>query len=66
MYQAEDLGFRAVLEDCLEAGLVVMQIFLQLSRLHIKHVDEDLDIDEAPAIPTKVAVTADGKPVTDF
>ena len=29
-------------------------------------VDEDLDIDEAPAIPTKVAVTADGTPVTDF
>ena len=29
-------------------------------------IDEDLDIDEAPAIPTKVAVSADGTPVTDF
>ena len=29
-------------------------------------IDDDLDIDEAPAIPTKVAVSADGTPVTDF
>ena len=33
---------RTVLNDCLQTGLVVVQIFLQLPRLNIEHVDQDL------------------------
>ena len=40
--EAEHLGVRAVLQDGLQAGLVVVHVLLQLARLHVKHVDQDL------------------------
>lgn len=44
VYQAEDLCVRRVLQDSFQTRLVVMHIFLQLSALHIKNVDQHLYI----------------------
>ena len=41
--EAEDLGLGRVLEDGLQARLVVVHVLLQLAGLHIEHVDQDLD-----------------------
>ena len=35
---------RTVLYNCLQTGLVVVQIFLQLPRLNIEYVDQNLII----------------------
>lgn len=44
VHQAEDLCVRRVLQDGFQTRLVVMHIFLQLSALHIKHIDQHLYI----------------------
>lgn len=44
VHQAEDLCVRRVLQDGFQTRLVVMHIFLQLSALHVKHIDQHLYI----------------------
>lgn len=46
MYEAEHLGVRAVLNDRLQAALVVVHVALQFSRFNVEHVDEHLDVPE--------------------
>lgn len=46
VHQAEHLGVRGVLEDGLQAGLVVVHVFLQLTALHVKHIDQHLHVPE--------------------
>ena len=40
--EAEHLGVLGERQQRLQAGLVVVDVLLQLAALHVKHVDEDL------------------------
>ena len=44
--QAEDLGVGGVLQDGLQAGLVVVHVLLQLPALHVEHIDQHLHVPE--------------------
>jgi len=44
VYKAEDLGVSGILEDRLEAGLVIVEISLKFAALHVEDVDENFDI----------------------
>lgn len=46
MDEAEHFGVGGVLQDGLQTGLVVVHVFLQLTALHVKHINEDLDVSE--------------------
>ena len=46
MDQTEDLGVGGVLQDGLQARLVVVHVLLHLTALHVKDVDQNLDISE--------------------
>lgn len=42
--KAEDLRFRRILKDGVQAGLVVMNVLLLLVRIHVENVDENLNV----------------------
>ena len=46
VYKAENLGISRVLKNCLEAGLIIVEIPLEFPALDIKHVDEHLNVAE--------------------
>ena len=46
MDETEDLGFGRELEDRFQTRLIVMHVFLQFTRLDVKHIDQDLDVSE--------------------
>ena len=46
MHEAEHLGIRRVLENGLQARLVIVHVLLDVSALHIKDIDEDLHVPE--------------------
>lgn len=46
VHEAEYFGIRRVLEDGLQARLIIVQVLLDLPALHIKDVDQDLHVPE--------------------
>lgn len=46
VYEAEDLCISGILKDCLEAGLIVVEVTFKFTAFYIKYVDENLDISE--------------------
>ena len=57
VHEAEHPGIGRVMQQGLQAGLVVVHVLLQLPTLHVEHVDEDLHVaEDAVTLTGKVAL----------